>query len=63
VEGAALGIVGILLAIAIPLYVEYSRRPSLSIDRADDVNHEERGWRIVHIKVVNTPLARLSRSS
>ena len=54
--GALLGIVGILLAIAIPLHIEYSRRPSLSIDRADDLNWDGGARRIVHIKVVNAPL-------
>jgi hypothetical protein len=53
-EGVILGLVGIALAIAIPLLVEYTRRPALRIERGDDANSDP--YRIVHVKVINEPL-------
>jgi hypothetical protein len=56
--GVILGLIGISVAIGIPLGVEWCRRPKLRIDRADDVNQRgaESAWRLVHIKMVNVPL-------
>ena len=56
--GVILGLIGIAVALAVPLFVEWSRRPKLVIDRTDDVNQRgtEPAWRIVHIKVANLPL-------
>jgi hypothetical protein len=52
----------VVLALAVPAFVEWSRRPSLRIEKADDANSPDPYWRIVHIRVVNEPLAgRLSR--
>ncbi|MFN8160591.1 MAG: hypothetical protein U0R52_06040 [Solirubrobacterales bacterium] len=60
--GAGLGIVGVVLALAVPAFVEWSRRPCLRIEKADDANSPDPYWRIVHIRVVNAPLSgRLSR--
>ena len=56
VSGAILGVIGVVLAIAVPLYVEFSRRPVLRIERADDLNVEARGYRIVHVRVISEPL-------
>ena len=57
--GLILGLAGILLALAVPLLVEYSRRPVLRIELGEDVT--ERGaeprWRMVHVRVLNEPLA------
>jgi hypothetical protein len=59
VEGVVLGLIGIALALAIPLYVEYSRRPVLRIRRAGDLNMGDASERsrITHVKVINEPLA------
>lgn len=60
--GAGLGLVGVVLALAVPAFVEWSRRPSLRILRGDDANSDDPYWRIVHVRVVNEPLTgRLSR--
>jgi hypothetical protein len=60
--GAGLGIVGVVLARAVPAFVEWSRRPCLRIEKADDANSLDPYGRIVHIRVVNEPLSgRLSR--
>jgi hypothetical protein len=46
------------VAIFVPLFVEYTRRPELVVERADDLNIENRSpnQRLVHIKVINRPL-------
>ena len=46
-------------SVAIPLFVEYSRRPSLRIERGDDLNFDTAAGacRIVHVRVINAPLA------
>jgi hypothetical protein len=60
--GACLGMVGVVLALAVPAYVEWSRRPCLRIEKADDANSPDPYWRIVHVRVINEPLSgRLSR--
>jgi hypothetical protein len=60
--GAGLGIVGVVLALAVPAFVEWSRRPCLRIEKADDANSPDPYWRIVHVRVINEPLSgRLSR--
>ena len=60
--GAGLGIIGVMLALAVPAFVEGSRRPCLRIEKADDANSPDPYWRIVHVRVINEPLSgRLSR--
>ncbi len=60
--GAAFGIVGVILALGVPAYVEWARRPCLRIEKADDANSPDPYWRIVHVRVINEPLSgRLSR--
>lgn len=62
IVGAALGVIGVLLALAVPAYVEWARRPSLRVDIGSDANSEDPLWRIVHIRVINEPIAgRLGR--
>lgn len=59
-----LGLLGVGVAIYIPVSIEKKKRPALRIERADDLNARDREppWRIVHIKVVNEPLGgRLAR--
>jgi hypothetical protein len=53
--GAALGLVAVALAVAVPLSVEWARRPCLRIERGSDANHDPY-WRIVHVHVFNEPL-------
>ncbi len=55
--GAGLGFVGVVLALAVPAFVEWSRRPSLRIEKAGDANRPDPYWRIVHVRVINEPLA------
>lgn len=55
--GAGLGFVGVALALLVPGYVEWSRRPCLRIEGADDANSPDPYWRIVHIRVINEPLS------
>jgi hypothetical protein len=54
----AIALVGAGVAVFVPLAVEYSRRPELAVERADDVNVEERTprQRIVHVRVINRSL-------
>jgi hypothetical protein len=60
--GAGLGLVGVVLALTVPAFVEWSRRPSLRIESTADANSPDPYWRIVHIRVINEPLSgRLSR--
>lgn len=56
--GIFLGLVGILIALGVPLLIEWSRRPRLRIERGDDANQRdaESPWRIAHVKVANEPL-------
>jgi hypothetical protein len=59
-------VVGIVVAIGIPLYVEAKKRPVLRIERSEDLNVRDRdpvpAFRIVHIRVINEPLmGRISR--
>jgi hypothetical protein len=58
VIGIVLGLAGIAVALGIPLFIEWSRRPRLRIQRADDANRRdaEPPWRVVHVKVANEPL-------
>jgi hypothetical protein len=53
--GAGLGFLAVVLALVVPGYVEWSRRPRLRIEPGSDVDRE-RYWRIVHVHVVNEPL-------
>jgi hypothetical protein len=59
-EYVALGIaiLGILVAIGIPLRVDYEKRPRLRIERGDDSNQTgfPPYWRIVHVRVVSEPI-------
>ncbi|HEY2333652.1 MAG TPA: hypothetical protein VGH58_01420 [Solirubrobacterales bacterium] len=55
--GAGLGLVGVILALAVPAFVEWSRRPSLRIESTADANRPDPYWRIVHVRVVNEPLS------
>lgn len=51
-----------ILALAVPAFVEWSSRPCLRIEKADDANSPDPYWRIVHVRVVNEPLSgRLAR--
>jgi hypothetical protein len=51
-------VVGILVAIAIPLEIERRKRPSLTIERADDLNAPAPNpFRLAHLRVTNQPLA------
>jgi hypothetical protein len=57
-----LGLLGIALAIFIPLRVEYERRPRLRIERGEDLNatnlpYSMPSYRIVHVKVYNEPIS------
>ncbi len=56
--GTVLAVIGILLALGVPLFVEWSRRPKLMIERGDDANQRDVDppWRIVHVKIANLPL-------
>lgn len=58
VVGALLGLIGIAVAIGIPLFVEAKKRPVLRVERADDADASQRTppFRIVHVKVINEPL-------
>jgi hypothetical protein len=60
--GTVLGLIGVLLALSVPLTIERLRRPRLRIERADDVNAEDPdsnfAFRLLHIRVVNEPLGR-----
>jgi hypothetical protein len=53
----AFGVFSILVGVGLPLFVEASKRPSLVIDRAEDFDDDRGGFRIVHVRVVNEPLA------
>jgi hypothetical protein len=53
--GAALGLVAVVLAVAVPLSVEWARRPRLRVELGSDANRDPH-WRIVHVHVVNEPL-------
>ena len=55
--GAGLGFVGVVLALGVPAFVEWSRRPRLRIESAADANSPDPYWRIVHIRVINEPLS------
>lgn len=57
--GAGLGLVGVVLALVVPAFVEWSRRPCLRVVRrdGDDANSKNPYWRIVHVRVVNEPLS------
>jgi hypothetical protein len=46
-------IVSVLVAVAVPLAVEYARRPVLVIEPGDSVNDER--FSIVHLRVRNVP--------
>ena len=48
--------VGVGAAIFVPLWIEYKKRPRLSIETAADANHPSGEWRIVHVRVVNPPI-------
>jgi hypothetical protein len=62
ITGAGLGLLGVLLALGVPAYVEWSRRPCLRIEAGRDANRDDPLWRIVHVRVVNEPLqGRLAR--
>jgi hypothetical protein len=54
----AVAFFGAGVAIFVPIFVEYSRRPILEIQRSDDLNIDYRQpeQRIVHIRVVNRAL-------
>jgi hypothetical protein len=59
-------IVGIVVAIGIPLYIEAKKRPVLRIEGSEDLNVRDRDpvpeFRIAHIKVIDEPLGgRLGR--
>jgi hypothetical protein len=56
VVGAGLGLLGVILALAVPIGIELARRPVLRIERADDANSPDPCWRIVHVRVINEPL-------
>jgi hypothetical protein len=51
--------VGAGFAVYIPIWVEYSRRPVLVVERAGDLNIQKRTppQRLVHLRVVNRPLS------
>jgi hypothetical protein len=55
----AVALAGAGIAVFIPLFVEYTKRPALEIALADDLNIEDRlpKQRLVHIRVINRPLA------
>ena len=55
--GAGLGFIGVALALLVPGYVEWSRRPCLRVELANDANSPDPYWRIVHVRVVNEPLS------
>src|SRR5438067_1029474 len=50
-----LALVGIGVALFIPLFVEAMKHPWLRLERADDAN-SPLGFRIVHVRVINEPL-------
>jgi hypothetical protein len=54
--GEVLGIVGVLVALGVPIGIEWARRPSLRIELGDDANSTDPLWRIVHVRVINQPL-------
>ncbi|MGA9762402.1 MAG: hypothetical protein WBQ14_08270 [Gaiellaceae bacterium] len=55
-----LSIVAIAFAVVVPVFVEYSRRPVLTIKRSEDLNFDSTlPRRIVHVRVVNRPLSGL----
>lgn len=56
--GAGLGVLAVVLAIFVPLAVEWGRRPRLRIERGREVDRDPH-WRIVHIHVVDKPLGGL----
>jgi hypothetical protein len=57
-----LGFFAILVAIAIPLWIEWRKRPMLSIEPGENADRDAPSWRIVHVRVLNTPIpGRLGR--
>jgi hypothetical protein len=54
--GEVLGIVGVVLALGVPIGIEWARRPSLRIEIGVDANSADPLWRIVHVRIVNKPL-------
>jgi hypothetical protein len=55
IAGAVIGLVAVVVALVVPGYVEWSRRPRLRIELGRDANRAPH-WRIVPIHVVNEPL-------
>lgn len=52
-----LALVGIAVAIALPLTIEYLKRPGLRVERATDADRiAPSAFRIVHVKIVNEPI-------
>jgi hypothetical protein len=54
-----LALLGIGLAVAIPLAVEFQRRPRLRVDVGHNADHSDPDrpdWRIVHVQVFNDPI-------
>lgn len=56
VVGPGLGVLGVVLALAVPAFVEWKRRPQLVIVSGSDANRIDPTWRIVHVAVVNQPI-------
>lgn len=51
-----LGFLAILIAIAIPLWIEWRKRPDLRVELGDNADRDDPRWRIVHVRVVNAPI-------
>jgi hypothetical protein len=47
-------VVAVLVAVTIPLLIEATRRPSLSIRRGSDLDDDH--WRVVHVRILNEPI-------
>lgn len=55
-EGWLIGLGAILIAIAVPLWIEWCKRPELSIQLGDNADRDDPRWRIVHVRVLNAPI-------
>jgi len=51
-----MSVVAILLAIAIPLWIEWRKRPTITVRLGTDADRDDPRWRIVHVRAVNEPL-------
>lgn len=57
-----MGLLAILIAIVLPLWIEWRKRPELSVQLSANADRDDPRWRIVHVRAVNAPIpGRLGR--